>query len=67
MTERTVQLGMTTYTDVNGQRRIGLAGEKVDVAVDDVERFDRVNGGAPEGSAAPKKAAPKKRAARRRT
>ena len=74
VTERTVQIGMATYTDVNGARRIGQAGETVDVAADDIERFDRINGPAPEPKpavqkkAAPvrKKATPQKRAVRRK-
>jgi hypothetical protein len=60
VTERTVQIGMATYTDVNGARRIGLAGEEVDVHPDDLARFDKANGGAPEGSAPPKKRAAKR-------
>jgi hypothetical protein len=62
MTKREVAIGMATYTDVDGARRIGLAGEQVDVHADDVARFDAVNGTAP-----PRKtAAPQKRAAPRR-
>ena len=56
MTERTVQLGMATYTDPDGVRRIGQAGEEVDVAADDLRRFDGLNGGPPEqDTPAPKK------------
>jgi hypothetical protein len=50
---------MVTYTDAEGVRRYGVAGEHVNVHDDDLERFDRVNGGAPQRSAA-KKRQPKK-------
>lgn len=69
MTTRTVAIGLVTYTDVNGVRRIGQAGEQVDVHPDDLARFAAVNGvievEAP-SKPAPRKA-PQKRAARRRT
>ena len=60
MTERTVQLGMTTYTDVNGERRIGQAGEQVNVADGDLKRFDKLNGGAPKDAPSTKRARPRK-------
>jgi hypothetical protein len=63
MTTRTVQIGMTTYTDVNGARRIGQTGEEVDVHADDLARFDRVNGGAPAEDKPVKKAAPARKKA----
>ena len=69
MTTRTVQLGMSTYTDVDGVRRIGVQGERVDVDPGDVTRFDRANGTAPEGKPvkrAAKKTAPRKKAAPRK-
>ena len=66
MTTRTVQLGMATYTDPDGVRRIGVHGEQVDVDPGDVARFDAVSGGAPASKPAPKKAAPKKKAAPRK-
>ena len=44
MTERTVNLGMCTYTDVNGARRIGQLGEVVNVHPNDLARFAEVNG-----------------------
>lgn len=65
MTKRTVVIGMVTYIDADGARRIGVAGEQVDVHADDLERFDAVQGivrvdvPAPKKQAA-KKAAPKK-------
>ena len=71
MTMRTVQIGLATYTDTAGQRRIGQQGEQVDVAADDTERFDMINSGtaarAPEAKPAPRKAAPKRKAAPRKT
>ena len=60
MTTRTVNLGMVTYTDANGVRRIGLQGEQVDVHPDDLARFAAVNG-IIEVAAPAKKAAPKRR------
>ena len=48
-----MKIGLATYTDADGVRRIGVAGEEVDVHADDLKRFDGLNGGAP---------APKKRA-----
>ena len=67
MTKRTVQSGMVTYTDTNGVRRMGQAGEEVDVQADDLKRFDKLNGGveATEKAAPVKKAAPKKVARRK--
>ena len=71
MTKRTVSpgIGMITYTDASGRRRIGQAGEEVDVHPDDVARFNRVSGGTPQQKAVSptKKAAPVKKAARRKT
>ena len=57
--ERTVTIGMVTYADADGRRRIGQAGETVDVPADDVARFDRINGTVPEAKPAPKKQAPR--------
>jgi hypothetical protein len=54
-----MSIGMVTYTDPDGVRRIGQAGETVDVHDDDVARFDRVN------STAPEEQAPKKRPAKK--
>jgi hypothetical protein len=53
---------MVTYTDPDGVRRYGVEGEQVDVHADDLARFDKVNGGAPQGDAAPKKQTPAKKA-----
>ena len=68
MATRTVQVAIATYTDENGARRIGQAGEVVNVHPDDLARFAEVNGivevQAP-SKPAPKKA-PRKRAAPRK-
>jgi hypothetical protein len=65
MTERTVVIGMVTYTGPDGVRRIGVQGERVDVADSDLKRFDDVQGvvrvDVPKKQAPAKKAAPKKR------
>jgi len=45
MLTRTIQIGMCTYIDPNGVRRIGQQGEQVNVHADDVKRFDAINGG----------------------
>ena len=68
MTERTVTIGMVTYVDADGARRIGQAGETVDVAAgDSLARFDRINGtpATPAAKPAVKKAAPRKAAPRK--
>jgi len=44
MPERTIRTGVATYRGVDGRSRFGLMGAVVDVAADDVERFDRLNG-----------------------
>lgn len=62
MPEREVTQGMTTYTDETGVLRYAVAGETVTVHPDHVERFDRLNGSAPEEDTP----APKKRPARKR-
>ena len=68
MTERVVQLGMATYTDPEGVRRIGVHGEQVDVHADDVARFDAVNAPATEQQdAEPKQQAKKATTAKKRT
>ena len=63
MTARTVNAGMVTYTDRAGVRRIGTAGEQVDVHPDDLKRFAEVNGSI-EVQAPTKKAAPTKKQGR---
>jgi hypothetical protein len=59
MAKREVKQQLMSYRDTDGVWRHALQGESVDVASDDLERFDEANGGAPEGSAPAKKAAPK--------
>lgn len=45
MTERTVQIGVMTYTQEGGlANQFALLGEVVNVADEDLERFDRFNG-----------------------
>ena len=57
MTERTVAIGLVTYTDPDGLPRFGLQGETVDVHPMHVKRFDGVNGAPPEDTPAPKRRA----------
>lgn len=61
MPERTVKQTLASYRRADGSMGYALAGETVDVAADDIKRFDEANGGAPEGSTPAKKAAPKAR------
>jgi hypothetical protein len=61
MTERRVTIGLVTYTDVSGARRIGQQGETVQVHADDVERFDTVNGTVKKAPSPAKKAAPRRK------
>ena len=61
MTERTVHIGMTTYTDPDGIPRIALAGETVDVHPDHVKRFDELNGAPPEEKPPPQRRPAKKK------
>jgi hypothetical protein len=57
MPEREVKTTLASYRDADGAMRYALQGETVDVAADDLERFDEAQGDKP----AAKKAAPKKR------
>jgi hypothetical protein len=43
MPDRTILLGLMTYTDEHGQSRYGLQGETVNVHPDFVDRFDEFN------------------------
>ena len=43
MVKRQVQQGLASYRDVDGVWRHALAGESVDVASDDLQRFDQLN------------------------
>ncbi len=57
MTARTVTIGLASYVDPDGVRRIGLAGETVQVHADHVKRFDELNGAPPKDTPAPKRRA----------
>ena len=58
MPERTVKQVLVTYVDEDGATRYGLQDGIVTVHPDDLERFDELNGGAPEPEDTP---APKRR------
>jgi hypothetical protein len=58
MPEREVKRTLVSYLDEEGIRRYGLAGEHVSLHADDLERFDKANGGAPDSPPDP---APKRR------
>lgn len=48
MAQRTVRVGVMTYTQEGGLLQFALWGSVVNVADDDLERFDRLNGPEPE-------------------
>lgn len=52
MVERTVHVGVMTYAREGGLTMFALSGAVVNVDDKDIERFDRLNGGAPKESPA---------------
>ena len=54
MPERTVKQVLASYRDADGAMRYALQGETVDVAADDLKRFDEAQGGPPEPKTKPR-------------
>lgn len=47
MTDRTVNVGVMTFIEQGGLTQFALRGAVVNVADEDLERFDRLNGSTP--------------------
>ena len=64
MAKRQIQQPLMSYRDSDGTWRHGLKGESVDIAADDLERFDKLNFG---NNYTPKKQAERKQPAKKAT